>query len=120
MGHSTVSALNRPESSARRAGGGVRVKHEAWYVIDAAPGAWILRGGKAGVDAAWFRAALEAGRVEEVLNRIPVRPGHAYYTPSGTVYALGPGRRRAKGLPSRCGSASAIPCCYRRGCETAG
>jgi mannose-6-phosphate isomerase len=79
------------ESSARRAGGDVRVKHEAWYVIDAAPGAWILRGPKAGVDAAWFRAALEAGRVEEVLNRIPVRPGHAYYMPSGTVHALGPG-----------------------------
>lgn len=79
------------EAVAHAAGGEVRVKHEAWYVIDAAPDAWILRGVKAGFDAIQFRAALEAGRIQDVLNRIPVRPGHAYYMPSGTVHALGPG-----------------------------
>jgi len=79
------------EGAARQAGGEVRVKHEAWYVIDAAPGAWILRGLKAGVDAEQLRTALAQGRVEDVLSRIAVRPGHAYYMPSGTVHALGPG-----------------------------
>ena len=79
------------KAAAQLAGGPVRVKHEAWYVIDADPGAWILRGLKPGVDREQFRAALAAGRIEDALLRIPVRPGHAYYMPSGTVHALGPG-----------------------------
>lgn len=77
--------------AARKAGGEVRVKNEAWYVIDAAPDSWILRGVKPGVDADVLRAALLRGHAEQVLNRINIRSGHAYYIPSGTVHALGPG-----------------------------
>ncbi len=79
------------EAVAGRLGGEVRIKNEAWYVVDAAPGSWILRGLKAGVDAEVLRAALDRGHVEQVMNRIAIRPGHAYYVPSGTVHALGPG-----------------------------
>jgi len=79
------------QAAARRLGGRVRIKNEAWYVIEAEPKAWILRGLCEGVDEAALREAIGAGRVESVLNRIPARPGHAYYLPSGTVHALGPG-----------------------------
>ncbi len=79
------------EEQARLAGGTVRMKNEAWYVIDAAPESWILRGLKDGVDAEELRRAIGAGRIETVMNRIPARRGHAYYLPSGTPHALGPG-----------------------------
>jgi len=79
------------EAMARRLGGRVRVKHEAWYVIDAQPEAFIYRGLREGVDLDDLRRAVEEDRVESVLNRIPARKGHCYYLPSGTVHALGGG-----------------------------
>jgi mannose-6-phosphate isomerase len=79
------------EATARQLGGRVRVKHEAWYVIDASPDAFIYRGLREGVDAAALREAVEGDRIESVLNRIPARKGHCYYLPSGTVHALGGG-----------------------------
>ncbi len=88
----TLSVQVHPtEAVARRLGGRVRVKHEAWYVVDAAPGAVIYRGVKAGVDEAALRSAIAAGRVEPLLNRVPARKGHCYYLPSGTLHALGAG-----------------------------
>jgi len=79
------------KAMAARLGGRVRVKNEAWYVVDAAPEGFIYRGVKPGVDRDQFRAAIESGEVETLLNRIPVRKGHCYYLPSGTVHALGGG-----------------------------
>jgi len=79
------------EEIAARLGGTVRVKHEAWYVIDAAPDALIYRGLRPGVGEAELRRVIEEGRVESVLNRIPARKGHCFYLPSGTVHALGAG-----------------------------
>ncbi len=76
---------------ADRLGGSVRIKNEAWYVIDADPNAWILRGAHEGVNESAIRQAVAEGRIESVLNRIPARPGHARYLPSGTIHALGPG-----------------------------
>lgn len=79
------------EAAALLAGGEVRVKHEAWYVLDAAPQAWILRGVRPGIDPQQFRQAVSDGTIVNALHRIHVRSGHAYYIPSGTVHALGPG-----------------------------
>jgi len=88
----TLSVQVHPdEAMARRFSGRVRVKHEAWYVIDARPGAVIYRGLREGVDADALRKALQKDRLESVLNRIPARKGHCYYLPSGTVHALGGG-----------------------------
>ncbi len=67
------------------------LKSEAWYVLYAEPGAKIYKGVKPGVDAAAFRAALESGGVEQLLNAIPVRAGDCHYLRSGTVHALGAG-----------------------------
>ncbi len=79
------------EAMARRLGGRVRVKNEAWYVIDAEDTGFIYRGVKQGVDAAALKAAIARNDCESVLNRIPVRKGHCYYLPSGTIHALGAG-----------------------------
>ncbi len=79
------------QAMADRRGGEVRVKNEAWYVVDAAPGSSIYRGLRDGVDAEALRRAVDAGNIESVLNTISARKGHCYYLPSGTIHALGAG-----------------------------
>ena len=69
------------------------VKHEAWHILRAAPGAVIYRGLGPGVTAA---AAAEAARrdpaaIVPLLRAHPVKAGQTYYLPSGTVHALGAG-----------------------------
>jgi mannose-6-phosphate isomerase len=71
--------------------GGAASKHEAWYVVRAEPGAYIYRGLRPGIGRGELQAAIAAGRVESVLNRIPVKAGHAFYLPGGTIHALGGG-----------------------------
>jgi len=79
------------ERVARKLGGTVRVKHEAWYILDAEPGGVIYHGLEPGLDADSFRQAMLTGRVAGVLRKIPVKPGECYYLPSGTAHALGAG-----------------------------
>jgi mannose-6-phosphate isomerase len=67
------------------------LKSEAWVVLDAAPGAQLYAGIREGVDAATFRADLEAGTVADDLVAIPGRAGDCHYIPSGTCHALGAG-----------------------------
>jgi mannose-6-phosphate isomerase len=70
---------------------GACVKNEAWYVLQSDPGARILKGVRHGMTRDGFRRAVEAGEVEESVNTVRVKPGAAYYLPSGTVHALGAG-----------------------------
>lgn len=87
-----LSVQVHPDQEAcRRIGGDARVKHEAWYIIEARGDAAIYAGLKAGVTREAFAQAVEAGRSDEMLHRIPVRAGDSYYLPSGTVHALGAG-----------------------------
>ncbi len=67
------------------------LKSEAWYVMHAEPGAKIYKGVKPGVTREDFRAALDRGDVEPLLNAIRVRAGDCHYLPSGTIHALGAG-----------------------------
>jgi mannose-6-phosphate isomerase len=88
----TLSIQVHPTAAvATRLRGRVRVKHEAWYVVDADTMGFIYRGFKPGVDANLILNALRNGDLESLLLRIPVRKGHCYYLPSGTVHALGAG-----------------------------
>ncbi len=68
-----------------------RGKTEAWYVVDADPGARIWAGTAPGVDAAAFAAALRAGRIADVLHSFTPRPGDCVFVPAGTVHAIGAG-----------------------------
>lgn len=79
------------QAMANRVGGRVRIKNEAWYIIQAEDDGVIYRGLRDGVDAAELERAIAEGSVESVLNRITVRKGHCYYLPSGTIHALGGG-----------------------------
>lgn len=67
------------------------LKSEAWYVVDAEPGAAIYKGLKPGTDEAQLREAIARDAVEPLLLRVPVQPGDCHYLPSGTCHALGAG-----------------------------
>ncbi|VYT95270.1 mannose-6-phosphate isomerase, class I [Clostridium tertium] len=62
-------------------------KTEAWYVIDAKPGASLIVGTK-NCDKDTFEKAIEEGKVEDYLNRIEVKKGDCFLIDSGLVHAI--------------------------------
>jgi mannose-6-phosphate isomerase len=67
-------------------------KAEAWYVLEAAPGARLWVGLEAGVDRERLLADARSGRdVSELLNVIRPTPGTVINVPPGTVHAIGAG-----------------------------
>ncbi len=66
-------------------------KTEIWYIVDAAGGAGIYYGFKRDTSKEEFLKYLEEGKVEELLNFIPVKKGESYFIPAGTVHAIGAG-----------------------------
>ncbi|RMF74030.1 MAG: hypothetical protein D6744_15025 [Planctomycetota bacterium] len=67
------------------------VKHEAWYVVDAAPGAVMYVGLRDGVTPEQMQSAANTPRSAELLQPREVRPGDCLVLPSGTPHALGGG-----------------------------
>ena len=67
------------------------LKTEAWYVLANDPGARLFKGLRPGTTREAFRAAIDAGTVEQFLATIPAKPGQCHYLPSGTIHALGAG-----------------------------
>lgn len=65
-------------------------KTECWYVIDCKEGAEIIYGHTAKTKEE-LRAQIESGNWEELLRRVPVKPGDFFFVPSGTIHALGEG-----------------------------
>jgi mannose-6-phosphate isomerase len=72
-------------------------KAEAWYVVDADPGAELLVGVRPGATIADARAAIalpaerRGSAVVDLMARVAVGPGDAITLPAGTLHAVGPG-----------------------------
>lgn len=67
-------------------------KHEAWVVLEAAPGAEILLGRDPGVSAAEITQALTTdGDVTPLLARHAVQRGDVFDVPTGCLHAMMPG-----------------------------
>ncbi|MFG0252192.1 MAG: class I mannose-6-phosphate isomerase, partial [Phycisphaerales bacterium JB038] len=67
------------------------LKSEAWYILEAEPGAVIYKGVKEPLTRDEFAAHVRAGTVVEVLRAVEARPGTCHYLPAGTCHALGEG-----------------------------
>ena len=65
-------------------------KTECWYIVKARPGAEIVLGHHA-TDHSNLISAIEDGKWEQLLRRVPVSEGDFVYVPSGTVHAIGAG-----------------------------
>jgi len=66
-------------------------KTEMWYVLRAEEGARVAVGLRESITAAQLRAAALDGTIERMLNWVDVKQGDAFFIPSGTVHAIGPG-----------------------------
>ncbi|MDD3766760.1 MAG: class I mannose-6-phosphate isomerase [Eubacteriales bacterium] len=70
---------------------GEKGKTEMWYVLDCKPGAQLVYGFKEGVTKEIFENAIKGGTLEEILNKVNVNKGDAFFIPAGTVHAIGEG-----------------------------
>ncbi|MGR3766027.1 mannose-6-phosphate isomerase, class I [Rossellomorea sp. NS-SX7] len=62
-------------------------KTECWYIIDCDEDAEMIFGHTAQTKEE-FEAMIEKGEWNDLLRRIPVKPGDFFYVPSGTIHAL--------------------------------
>lgn len=91
---SWLSVQVHPDDAvARRLAGSKAVgKAEAWYVLEAEPGAELLAGVRPGVREADLRAAMRrGGATMGLLARHAVSPGDVLMLAPGTLHAVGPG-----------------------------
>lgn len=68
-----------------------RGKTEAWYVIEAVPGAKLYAGLKPGVDRPTLEKAVAEERTEDCLHVLFPKSGDCVFIPAGTLHALGEG-----------------------------
>lgn len=66
-------------------------KTEMWYVIDAEEDAEIILGFNQKVDKEVYLHHLNNGTLEQILNKVKVKAGDAFYIPAGMVHAIGKG-----------------------------
>lgn len=86
-----LSVQVHPTDELSRVRHGAYGKTEMWYILDCEPGAELLIGFREGVDRKMYERAVAEGTVGELLNRVPVKPGDAWFIPAGTVHAIGKG-----------------------------
>lgn len=66
-------------------------KNEMWFVLAADEGAFIYLGFSRDVTKEEIKRRVADNTLEEVLNRVEVKPNEAFYIPAGTVHAIGAG-----------------------------
>jgi mannose-6-phosphate isomerase len=86
-----LSIQVHPDDAGARARGHARGKDEAWFILDAEPGAVIGLGLVREVAPAALRAAALDGSIESLIDWRPVRAGTLIYSPAGTIHAIGGG-----------------------------
>lgn len=86
-----LSIQVHPDAAAARAYGYPSGKDEAWLVVAAEPGARIGLGLRAPISKAELRAAALDGRIEAMIDWREVSAGDVFFSPAGTIHALGPG-----------------------------
>lgn len=86
-----LSVQVHPDDEAARAAGHDRGKDEAWLVLDAEPGATIGIGLREEIGKDSLRAAALDGSIEHLLDWRSVAAGDFYFSPAGTIHAIGPG-----------------------------
>ncbi len=66
-------------------------KTEMWYVMDAAPGAFLYYGFKREIGLEEFERRIQEDTLLDVLDAVPVRKGDALFIAPGTIHAIGSG-----------------------------
>lgn len=66
-------------------------KHEAWYILDAAPGARIIYGLSPGIDRQKLLLAIEQSTINSCINSMVVHAGDVVDVRPGMIHAIGKG-----------------------------
>ncbi len=66
-------------------------KTEAWYILDAAEGAQLIAGVRAGTSPAALAQAIRTGAIIDLVKYHTAQAGDTIFMPAGTLHALGPG-----------------------------
>ena len=86
-----LSVQVHPGDVQARALGHGHGKDEAWYVLSAEPGAVIGLGLREKVTRAQLAGAARDGSIERLIDWRPVAAGDFFYSPGGTIHAIGGG-----------------------------
>lgn len=79
------------DAYARRVEHQLNGKTECWYVLDAQPGAELVMGWSQETSREEYERRVADGTLGDILNRIPVSAGDAFYIPAGLLHAIGAG-----------------------------
>ena len=66
-------------------------KTEMWHVIDCKPDAFLYLGFNKTYTRGEVESAIKNNNLINLLNKIEVKPGDAFYIPAGTIHAIGGG-----------------------------
>ena len=86
-----LSIQVHPDDAAARRLGLPHGKDEAWIVLDAEPAATIAIGFETAPSKEELRRAAQDGSLAQLIDWRPVTAGDVFYSPGGTVHALGAG-----------------------------
>ena len=86
-----LSVQVHPDDTAAQAAGYPRGKDEAWLILAADPSATIALGTREVTSREALAAAALDGQIVDMLDWRPVEAGEFYYSPAGTVHAIGAG-----------------------------
>lgn len=86
-----LSVQVHPDDAQARAAGHHSGKDEAWLILAAEPDSTIALGTLEPMDHDALRAAALDGSIERKLDWKPVKAGDFFYSPAGTVHAIGAG-----------------------------
>lgn len=62
-------------------------KTEAWYIIDAQPGAMAIKGHLPGIKKDELRKTLEEDTIDDHINHIKIKTGDVVFIPPGTIHS---------------------------------
>jgi mannose-6-phosphate isomerase len=86
-----LSVQVHPDDAYARSRGHLRGKTEMWHVLRADPGAQVALGFRETMTRERVRDAAVSGEIEGLLNWVEARAGDTFFTPAGTVHAIGGG-----------------------------
>lgn len=66
-------------------------KNEMWYIMDCEPNSYLYVGFNKNITKEEIRTRIANDTLAEVLNKVPVQKGKAYFLEAGTVHAIGAG-----------------------------
>jgi mannose-6-phosphate isomerase len=90
--HAALSVQVHPDDAyAQRVEHQPNGKTECWYILACEPGAELVLGWARDTTRDEVARRVADGTLAEILRRVPVAAGEAYYLPAGTLHAIGAG-----------------------------